>query len=214
MSVLRNDLYNQVIEKFRAVGAGNEAVKLFNIRNESDQKNNIWNDFLGLCIDGNVYISIGTTDPGTNAMLRHPEGVAHMCLGWHKNIWVIDTHARSISAFAHEALCSRPERGCKPIKYYRDRDKNFIYSTGDDIREDFVGINMHRASKIKDVPEIGDYSDSCQVRVHCMDHEEMMELIKKVPEVAATKFIGKDRKEYYSYLFSLLLSLKSEWVNV
>lgn len=220
--IQRNDLYPQMMAKLEAVGMQNEPVKLIGIRDESNQAGDVLNDYFLNCFDDkNVFLSLGTTDPGIHAYASHPEGAAHMCLGPHKKIWVIGTHAKSNPSFAHEALCSRSDRGCEPIKYWRDRNKDFIYSTGDDIQADpNAGINMHRASKISDVKTIGLYSEGCQVRVHAPDHEEMMAAIKKVPAVAATHFIGTNQrrfwqeepgKDYWSYLFSYLLTPLSDW---
>ena len=220
--IQRNDLYPQLMEKFEAVGMQNEPVKLIGIRDEAGQKDDVINDYLIHCTDGeNVFVSLGTTDPGIHALVSHPEGPAHMCLGLHEKIWVIGTHAKSIPSFAHEALCSRPDRGCKPIRYWRDRNKDFIYSTGDDIQADpNAGINMHRASKISDIKQIGLYFEGCQGRIHAADHEAMMDTIKKVPAVAATHFIGTNQRrfwqeepgaDYWSFLFSYLLTLRSEW---
>jgi len=220
--ILRNDLYPQMMAKLEAVGMQNEPAKLIGIRNEDGQKDDLLNDFLLHCTDGkNVFLSLGTTDPGIHARISHPEGPAHMCLGLHKQIWVIGTHAKSNPAFAHEALCSRSDRGCQPVKYWRDRNKDFIYSIGDDIQADpDAGINMHRASKCSDIKQIGLYFEGCQGRIRASDHEAMMDAIKKVPKVAATHFKGTNQHrfwqeepgaDYWAYLFSYLLTLKTEW---
>jgi len=203
---IENKILPIILEKFKEVGAEQEPVKIFHIRNESDQNKDVWNDHLCF-IDktGNIQVSIGTTDPGTNAYHRHPEGAAHMCLGWHKNIWVIDVHARNNVLFAHEALCSRPQRGCLPIKYWRDENKNRIYDSNDIILDNFIGINCHRASKIKDVSNIGDYSDACQVRLSFTDH---MSFMAKIKEFDCVK--DSFTKGVYTYKFSCLLLSNKE----
>jgi len=207
----RNDLYNQVIDKFERVDFECEPVKIFHIRDEKDQYNDVWNDYLGFIDkDKNVWLSIGTTDPGSNAYHRHSEGAAHMCLGLHKEIWVIDIHCKSIPIFAHEALCSRPERGCEPIKYWRDSNQNRIYDSNELILDNFIGINCHRASARRLVATIGDYSDACQVRQDINDHLLFMDALKQFDEVKATK---KDIG-VYNYKFSCLLTLKQDWSNL
>ncbi|HNX60079.1 MAG TPA: hypothetical protein PKK43_13345, partial [Spirochaetota bacterium] len=204
------------------VGLHNEPVKLLGARNESNQKDDVINDRLIHCTDGkNVWVSVGTTDPGIHAMITHPEGAAHMCLGPHYKIWVLADFRESVPSFTHVALCARPDRGCKPVKYYRDKNKNFIYDKGDDIQADpDAGIAMHRMSKIKDVEKIGLYSEGCQARLHEPDHTAMINSILKVPEVAASHFVGTNKKrfwketegkDYWSYIFSYLLTLDTEW---
>ena len=220
--VLRNDLFDQMMQKLESAGMQNEPVKLIGIRDESGQADDIINDVFLHCTDGkNVFMSRGTTDPGVHAMAAHPEGAAHMCLGVHRNIWVIDTHARSVPSFAHEALCSRSDRGCQPVKYFRDRNRNFIYDSGDDIKANpDAGINMHRMSAVQELKQIGPYSEGCQCRVNSLDHVALLCDIKLVPEVAATHFIGTDKKrfwgetagkDYWSYRFSYLLTSKADW---
>lgn len=208
--IKRDDLYNQVIDKFKQFNFENEPVKIFHIRNESDQQKDVWNDFLGF-IDcrNNVWLSPGTTDPGTNSYHRHPEGSAHMCLGLHKEIWVIDIHAKNKPLFAHEALCSRPERGCKPIKFWRDKNRDRVYTNEDIMIEGFIGINCHRASVRTAVPSIGDYSDGCQVRVDHNDHLYFMSAIELFNIVKDSKKNG-----IYTYKFSCLLTLNTDWSNL
>jgi len=219
--IQRNDLYPQMMQMLEEHGMQNEPVKLVGIRNEENQADDVINDYFLHCLDNeNVFLCAGTTDPGIHSLVTHPDGPAHLCLGAHKNIWVIGTHAKSVSSFAHEALCSRPDRGCKPITFFRDKDKNFIYSSADSISGEYVGLNMHRMSVVANRSLIGLYSEGCQVRVDHLDHEELMRGIKCVPEVAATHFIGSHNKsfydeepgkDYWSYLFSYLLTPLRDW---
>jgi hypothetical protein len=199
----RNDLLPIILEKFEEIGieAKNEPVKIFHIRDESMQRYDVWND--KLCFidnSNNVWISKGTTDPGSNSYHRHPEGSAHICLGWHRKVWVIDIHARSNKLFAHEALCNRPERGCRSISYFRDQNKNRIFDSSDIKLYNFVGLNCHRASAIKDAAYIGDYSDGCQVRLNIGDHLFFMSKLKEFQCVRDSL-----KNEKYGYLFSFLL---------
>lgn len=201
--IQRNDLLPQILEKFPK----DIPVKLFHIRNESNQDKDVWNDWLGFVdSQNNVWLSVGTTDPGIHSYVVHKEGAAHMCLGFHENIWVIDIHAANNKLFAHEALCSRPARGCKGVKYYRDANKNYIYDSSDIILDNFVGINCHRASAIKNTQLIGLYSEGCQVRQNVKDHVFFMKELKKFKVVQDSL-----RNGIYTYRFSCLLTSINDW---
>lgn len=204
----RNELLTQVLQIFKKYGAEHTPVKLLHVRDESNQTADAWNDYLiHLDKDNNVWVSLGTTDPGNHAYTAHPEGAAHMMLGFHKEIWVIDTHAANNPAFAHEALCSRPARGCNGIKYYRDANKNRIYDNADKVLNNFVGINCHRASKIQDVPKIGLYSEGCQVRRNATAHLQFIRDMKNFDVVKSSVKGG-----IYTYRFSCLLVTNKEFI--
>lgn len=203
--ILRNDLLDIVQQKFATYGAENEPVKIIHIRNESDQLKDIWNDYL--CFidrDGNLWVSQGTTDPGVHAYVKHPRGAAHICIGFHVECWIIDIHAADNPRFAHEALCSRFTHGCKPIRYFRDNNRNRILDKEDTIFEDYVGLNCHRASSRQNVATIGLYGEGCQVRRNIDDHLHMMSQIKMFDCVSRVK----------DYRFSWILSPINEWNNL
>lgn len=216
----RNDLLPQVQALFRAAGAADEPIKLFGIRNPAlmgkdsfgvdDGVLNGKDDILGYCVDNvNVFLSLGTTRPGLHAYETQPSGAAYMTMGYHKNIWVIDTHAANIPSFAHEALCQRSWRGCQAIAFWRDAKKEFKQGNNPVQHSKDCCINMHRASVAKDLTEIGLYGEGCQVRNNHTDHETMMVQIKKSDVVASTY-----KNNVYSYLFSYLLTDISEWTGL
>jgi hypothetical protein len=208
----RNDLLPQIKAMHEKYNHPYGPINLGGMQNERDQERDVINDILYLNIGDDVYLMDGTTNPGINAQRRHPEGVSHMCYGSHLKIWVIDTHAENIPSFAHEALCQRPARGCGPIWLWKDIHHNF--TRADDcptIASLDCCANWHRMSARNDVPIIGDYSDMCQVKRNIQDHLIAMELIKSVPEVATTHFIGHDGKDHWSFLFDYLLTNVEEW---
>jgi hypothetical protein len=215
--ITRNDLLPQALAKFASVGAAFEPVKLFGISDTQDQKEDVINDMLCFISPDqrNLYVSTGTTDPGIHAYVSHPNGAGHLCIGFHPKIWVIDTHAANIPSFAHEALCQRPERGCGTIRFWRDKLRHYIFDPLTDqmefdTKENPTCCNMHRMSKMHDETHIGLYGEMCQVRQHAGDHEEMMTMIKTFPQVAQTKY-NINGVEKWAYLFSYLLTNKSEW---
>lgn len=217
--IQRNDLLSQILAKFKAVGAADERVKLFSIRNldlmgkdsfsDATPGVDAGDDIHGYCLDDtNVFLSLGTTRPGLHAYEVHPDGAGYMAVGFHKKIWVIDTHAANNPSFAHEALCQRSWRGCQAIAFWRDAKKEFKQGNNPIQHSTECCMNMHRASVQSDLANIGLYGEGCMVRNNHIDHETMMNQIKKVPEVAATY---NEKTKQYSYLFSFLLTESTEW---
>jgi hypothetical protein len=147
-------------------------INIFGIRYEQNQKNDIWNDILGIWTYNNCYCWDGTTDPGKHATETKDIGAAHLCLGFHKEIWQIGIHKKSNPNFAHTALVQTGNK----VKIWRDKNKNYI---NDDnfADEDYFGINFHRASKYQDVLTIGNYSAGCQVTRNIKDFEFAITLI-------------------------------------
>jgi hypothetical protein len=137
-------------------------VNLFGIRHEENQKLDIFNDFLGIATDTEIHIVDGTTDPGRDATEHKAGGAAHLCLGFHKDIWAIDIHAANNPIFAHKAFCQRPALGTKPCKIFRDVNKDGDFDAGEPVQEGYFGINQHRAS-IHGSQHIGAYGAGCQV---------------------------------------------------
>ena len=72
-------------------------------------------------------------------------------------------------------------------------------------------MNMHRMSVQRDLQQIGPYGAGCQIRSNHTDHETMMKMIKAHPAVAETAFKAHDGSVHYSYLFSYLLTLTTDW---
>jgi len=149
-----------------------EEANLFGIRFEEDQKKDIWNDILGIWTQHNVYCWTGTTDPGKHATETSSIGVAHLCYGYHKDIWQKGIHGSNNPNFAHPALIQTGNKIC----IWRDENKNYENDEGRYI-EGYFGINWHRASKIHDVPTIGNYSAGCQVTLNSQDFEFGLNLI-------------------------------------
>ena len=208
----RDDLLPQLLALEKKYNVPELTILPFGIANDSEQSKDVWNDFLGLRIGNAVFLADGTTNPGRNAHTRHPEGPAHMCIGYHHNIWVIDYHCPQNPAFSHLALCQRAKRGCGPIKFWRDVHHNYTYSPDCPLINSYdCCMNWHRASAIKEVLYIGDYSDGCQVKRNIKDHEAMMSMILEHPEVDATKYIDADGKPQWNYFFSYLLTEWKEW---
>ena len=100
-------------------------------------------------------------------------------------MWVIDIHAKSNPAFAHEAFCQRPEYKTENIDIYRlDRQGN-ITATVQSGNE--FGINRHRCSIQGDVTSIGLYRAGCSISPNHSDHEQEIAWAKSTSMYQANK---------------------------
>lgn len=174
----RNELYESLRSLYALYGAPWDEVNLFGVRNPADQKLDVFNDWLGIADrEGNVRVFKGTTDPGKSATRDTAGGAAHLCLGYHPDLWVVDTHSPSKPAFAHEAFCSRQHLGCARQRIWRDRDRNYRQDPADPVQFDYFFINLHRAS-IRGSEHIGPYGEGCQVLSRPDDLAEMLGMAK------------------------------------
>ena len=152
---------------------------LFAVRNLEGLRDDIFNDCIGYWkndMTGNVYV--GTTDPG-KASIQHGgipgTGAPFLCSGYHEDIFCIGPHGKE----AYEAFVNRSYKGCKRQRIIRDKNRNFKFDVDEKISFGWFSINLHRASRIKDVDVIGPYSEGCSVVRHAADHMEMITTAKK-----------------------------------
>jgi hypothetical protein len=149
-----------------------ELFNIFGIRTEEEQEEDIFNDFIGVATDSVILIFPGTTDPGWKATEEHEGGAAHLCLGFHQDIWMIGIHAKS-TPFAHEAF---RQIGNK-VKIWRDANRDGTYEGGEPIQTGYFGINLHRAS-IHGSELIGPYGEGCQVLKNPDDLKTILDMAK------------------------------------
>ena len=184
---------NELKKQYARRGALWLPVNIFGIRFEENQKLDVFNDWLGIATDKEIHLAKGTTDPGIEATKENKQGAAHLCLGFHRDIWAIDTHAANNPKFAHKAFCQRPELGTKPCLIWRDKNRDGTLDDNEPIVSGYFGINMHRAS-IYGSSKIGSYSWGCQVH----QHPDSLALFLGIAEKSGMK------------LFSYMLFDKSE----
>lgn len=152
-------------------------INIFGIRNEENAEKDQFNDLICIATDDLIHQYQGTTDPSVywtkNPMTAEGfTGAAHVCEGWHQNIWRVGIHAKGTN-FAHEALIQTGNK----IRIWRDVDKDFTEDEGEPIQSGYYGINCHRASsQLTEV--IGYYSAGCQVIQRIGDFLEFMGIIK------------------------------------
>ncbi len=132
-------------------GANWSQINILGIRN--DKNPGIWNDFIFLQTDDELYKFEATVDPSRHWTEKPMNrlGVAHLCLGFHPNIWTIGKHRGKYNALV--------QRGAK-VKIWRDKNKN--YKKDDNIvQSGYFGINLHHGYSAKG--KVGVHSAGCQV---------------------------------------------------
>ena len=161
---------------------------LFGIRNAYNQVQDSFNDYIGFFTDfeSEIFLYKGTTDPGvwwtTNP--SNVSGTAHLCLGYHKDIWVIEKHQG-----LYTALCNR--WNCNPTRIWRDTNKDIKYNqVSDKLETGRFGINLHRAAALQNIEKIGKYSAGCQV---IQKAEDFNVIIKRA--------IDSEQKKFSYFLF-------------
>lgn len=176
-------LINEIKNIYMQHGIPFENFNIFGIRNTSNSTEDLYNDFIGIITNDQIHIYKGTTDPGV-FYTKNPlnkKGAAHLCLGYHKNIWIIGKHANKYDALV--------QRGGK-VKIWRDANKDF--ENNDNIIENgFFGINCHHGYSTN---SIGKMSAGCQVIQDKNEFKEFLSLCKQ-----------SNKKKFSYFLF-----LKSE----
>jgi len=177
-----------------------EEVNIFGIRDTEDIEQDIFNDYIGLAINGEVYLFEATCDPGVYWTKKHGvgnKGVAHICLGFHKNVYQVGSHKGKEGMVQYGAS----------IKIWRDKDNNFYFNEGDVIETGFFGVNIHRASIVKDIIKIGRWSGGCQVIRKNIDINKFMKLIK------STNKYKKNKKARFSYMLFSKEEIKNKFLK-
>jgi len=160
---------------YKEYGVEIDKFNLFGIRNEENQEQDEWNDYIGFFTDINIYFFKGTTDPGYY-YTKNPvnkDGTAHLCLGFHKQIWKIGLHKGKYEAFCNKWPCNK-------TRIWRDFDADGELDYSDEkIYTGYFGINLHRANEDYLVSTVGKYSAGCQVVRNNNSFQFILEEAKK-----------------------------------
>lgn len=108
-----------------------------------------------------------TTDPGLSSMTKpmSTKGCAILVPGQYRSSWMIGYHKGK-----YEALVQ-----CKPLKVYRDNDKDNVYDLNSKtIEEGNFGINIHKAGD--DSTIVNGWSAGCQVLKRKVNFDKLMKL--------------------------------------
>lgn len=118
-----------------------------------------------------------TTDPGTKGVKEYHNvnGVARLVEGQYRGSHTIGLHQGK-----YEAL-----RQSKPVKVYRDPNKDMIYDETK-IQEGVFGINIHKAGV--DSTYVENWSEGCQVFKKSADFEQFMSIIREASKIHGNGF--------------------------
>ena len=122
-----------------------------------------------------------TTDPGQYWMehLLNSDGCAILVPGQYRGSHKIRLHQGK-----YEALGQR-----KPVKVYRDNDKDDIYDTDDvTITEGVYGINIHRSNPYTESTYVNKWSAGCQVFKKIEDFHAFMEICRTARDIWGNTF--------------------------
>jgi hypothetical protein len=123
---------------------------------------------------------MNTTEPGKKSVLEFDKmgikgGVARLVEGQYRS-----SHALGLHQGKYEAL-----RQVKPVKVYRDANKDLIYDEKT-ITEGVYGINIHKAGQ--DSTWVENWSAGCQVFKRVKDFDEFMKIVKKASKIHGNSF--------------------------
>ena len=162
-------------------------VNIVGIRN-SETNNEVTNHFddtltISYKVDGDwkFHSWPATTDPG-QYWIENPiskDGTAILVPGQYRGSHMIGLHQGK-----YEALRQR-----KPVKVYRDNDKDLEYDTDEDtIKEGIYGINIHRSNPYDQSYYVNKWSAGCQVFKKVADFHEFMDICKKAKDIWGNSF--------------------------
>lgn len=162
-------------------------VNIVGIRNsETDgQITNHFDDHLTISykIDGEWQFHCweATTDPGQHWM-KNPlskDGCAILVPGQYRSSHKIRKHQGKYDALGQQ----------KPVKVYRDNDKDDVYDTDEDtIKEGIYGINIHRSNPYTESYYVNKWSAGCQVFKKVEDFNKFMDICNKAKDIWGNSF--------------------------
>lgn len=142
---------------------------------------NEWDDWLHVCyrVGGKwrAHRYAATTDPGRHWIRHSSRGAASLVPGQYRGAWEIGLHRGRYKALTQ----------CGPVKVWRDRNRDgsperaITYSG-------IFGINIHRASVVRDVPTVDEYSAGCIVVRNAGEFAEFLTLVEKSAKLYGGRF--------------------------
>ena len=170
-----NELKAAVIKLgFKWFSQGDYNLNIVGVR-ACDTQANTFNDLLCVAfyVDGqpHVFAFNATTDPGLYYR-ENPinlNGTAIVKEGQHNGLWQIGLHQGQYSALVQR----------KPIKVYRDNNRDQLINIDAPEQRGFFGINCHRANAINTSSQVDKWSAGCQVVADPLDFEQLMILCRQ-----------------------------------
>ena len=158
-------------QNFKWFSGGDYDVNIVGVRN-SDTGNKVTNKFDDIIT---ISFQIGdewiykewscTTDSGKAAVLNYQNknGVARLVEGQYRGSHMVGLHRGKYQALRQK----------KPMKVYRDKNKDLIYDE-DVVQEGIFGINIHRSNPKTQSYIVDNWSHGCQVFQKADDFEDFM----------------------------------------
>lgn len=164
-------------------GAKDYDVNIVGIRNSNtgQKVTNVFDDLITVSYKLNgewqFHAWAATTDPGKKGVLEYHNkaGVARLVEGQYRG-----SHTLGLHQGKYEAL-----RQQKPVKVYRDADKDLEYDENK-IQEGIFGINIHKAGT--DSTYVENWSEGCQVFKRAKDFNEFMAICRKAAAIHGKSF--------------------------
>ena len=158
-------------------------VNIVGVRNSStgQKVTNVFDDHITVSYKENgeekFHIWPATTDPGKKGVMEYHNaaGVARLVEGQYRG-----SHALGLHQGKYEAL-----KQAKPVKVYRDADKDMEYDENK-IAEGVFGINIHKAGA--DSTYVENWSEGCQVFKKAADFESFMAICRKAAAIHGKSF--------------------------
>jgi hypothetical protein len=159
-------------------------VNIIGVRNSStgNKVTNVFDDILTLSYKDEKGVWqyhewMNTTEPGKKGVMEYHNvnGVARLVEGQYRG-----SHALGLHQGKYEAL-----RQAKPVKVYRDKNKDLIFDETK-IDEGVFGINIHKAGK--DSTWVENWSEGCQVFKRVKDFDEFIKICKKSKKIHGNSF--------------------------
>lgn len=124
-----------------------------------------------------------TTDPGAYYLKDplNPKGTAILVPGQYNQAYAIGKHNGKYTALVQ----------VRPVKVYRDNNKDNILNTSVSIEEGLFGINIHRSTPYGQAESIDNHSAGCQVFKRAVDYNFF---IKKVQDI-----MNSNKMKYITY---------------
>jgi len=158
-------------------------VNIVGVRNSDTGKKvtNLFDDLITVSYKENgeweFHSWLATTDPGTKGVkeFKNVAGVARLVEGQYRG-----SHAIGLHQGKYEAL-----RQQKPVKVYRDANRDMIYDESK-IQEGIFGINIHKAGA--DSTYVENWSEGCQVFKKAADFDKFMNIVREARKIHGNSF--------------------------
>tara|TARA_R110000803_G_scaffold205628_1_gene272445 strand:- start:20267 stop:20860 length:594 start_codon:yes stop_codon:yes gene_type:complete len=172
-----NELLDRVkaLPSFKGIPPG---YWLLGVQSDEDTFNHFDDKFY--LFKGGVFIMVttGTTNAGTTGLMNYDKYNKNGVLvvktdEWFHGLWKYGMHRGKMPAL----------KQARPIKFFRDWNKNQAIEQVGDIREGIQGINFHTVTYQKNLSLIrkliGGWSTGCQVVNNVREYYEILDMVKE-----------------------------------